>query len=258
MARNFDWTDGSGYLLYSAPGQARTADSGFAWRSKLGSLTWHLGSQGNDNYSIGGINTGGLAIEAVWLRETDYGPAQDSGLNETEWITYNLDRYGSVREVVANAASIKISKNAEPLHYMGCDARECFALEYLGGKLAVYTAGDLRYPVLTNIPYKKGVDSLPSFQGFGGDRDMGGSSPTARFARAAYYIAAGGSADLGPVFSALASLKVPAGTVATKWSYVYGLGDKEIIFEDGYRVKLGEIAAAAHSGLTEKVLYLPR
>jgi choloylglycine hydrolase len=258
MARNFDWADGNGYLLYSAPGLARTADSGFTWKSGLGSLTWHLNTQGNDNYSIGGINEKGLAIEAVWLRETDYGPAQGAELNETEWITYNLDRYGSVREVVANAAALKVGRRLEPLHYMGCDASECFALEYLNGKMVLLTSKDMPYPVLTNVPYKKGIDSLPSFQGFGGDREMAGTSPTARFARASYYLSTGGSAELPAVFSALSSLKIPAGNVSTKWSYVYDLANKEIVFEDSYRVKFRDIPAAPHAGLTEKILFLPR
>lgn len=258
MARNFDWHDGKGYLLFSAAGQARTADSGLRWSSGLASLTWHLDSMGSENYSIGGVNESGLAIEAVWLRETDYGPAQQGGLNEAEWITYNLDRYGSVREVAANAALLNISKKLEPIHYMGCDPDECFVLEYLGGKMALYTSKELPYPALTNIPYKKGVDSLPRFQGFGGDRELAGRSPLARFARASYFLSSGGGSDLTAVFTALSSLKIPDGELATKWSYVYDLGKKEIVFDDNYRVSLRGAMAAPRSGLSEKVLYLPR
>ena len=140
---------------------------------------------------------------------------------------------------------------------MGCDPSGCFVLEYLNGKMILYTSKELPYQVLTNIPYKKGVDSLPAFQGFGGNRELSGPSPLARFARASYFLSTGGSHDLAAVFSSLSSLKVSVGNFVTKWSYVYDLGKKEIIFENGRKINLGDVMAKPRAGLSEKILRLP-
>jgi choloylglycine hydrolase len=175
------------------------------------------------------MNEGGLVVALMWLDGSLY-PADDArpALGVLEWIQYQLDRYGSVAEVLAHADETRV-RGGTPLHYLIADASgDSATVEYLGGKLVVHAGAALPVAALTNDSYDSSLQYLRQFAGFGGGRAMpGGAASLDRFARAAMLMArpSGGQSAVDRTLDILASVAQPG---STRWSVAYDATHREV------------------------------
>jgi hypothetical protein len=158
VAKNFDWSLAEGEMMirpYNAKKQALASNK--SWISKYGSITFN---QYGPDLPNGGMNTEGLLMEALILGATKHKeltPIEESEvLNEAEFIQFNLDNYKSVEEVIENVSELKVKKIHVPIHYFTCDiSKQCAVIEFINGKVDVYTDEALELPILTNMAYEK-------------------------------------------------------------------------------------------------------
>ena len=172
---------------------------GATWVATYGSVTFN--QFGRDN-PMTGINEKGLMVSQMWLDETRYPPADTRPvIGNLEWIQYNLDRHGSVAEVLADAEAVRPMSRA-PIHYLVADAAgDAAALEFLDGKLVVHRGAAMPVRALTNSTYS---ESVAAFERAKAKGEMPKSvSSLDRFVRAAM-LAGGGNAD--PIARGLRSL----------------------------------------------------
>jgi choloylglycine hydrolase len=162
----------------------------------------------------------------MWLDETRY-PSADTRpvIGILEWIQYNLDRHGSVAEVLADAEAVRPMSLAT-IHYLVADATgDAAALEFLDAKLVVHRGAAMPVRALTNSSYS---DSVAAFERAKGKGEMPTSvSSLDRFVRAAR-LAGGGNAD--PIARGLEILAAVAQPDFTRWSIVYDLSAREVHF----------------------------
>jgi penicillin V acylase-like amidase (Ntn superfamily) len=217
VAKSYDWEHEDGMLHHNPAGLKKKAlvlregTTGIDWTSRYGSLTFNQYGREMPN---GGINEAGLVVEIMWLNGAEWPAADDRpALNELQWIQYQLDMYGSVKELLAAAGKIRVEPIHGRVHYMACDASgDCASLEYLEGKLVIHHGESLEVPVLTNHTYAQSLDHLRRHEGKTPARDEGSLS---RFQRAAERTAGDASAD-----SAWAGLEDVQWS-RTRWQIVY-------------------------------------
>lgn len=160
VAKNFDWSLAEGEMMirpFNARKQALASSK--SWISKYGSITFN---QYGPDLPNGGMNSEGLLMEALILGATKHKeltPTEETEvLNEAEFIQFNLDNYKSVDEVIANVTELKVKKFHVPIHYFTCDvSKQCAVIEFINGKVKVYTEETLELPILTNMAYEKVV-----------------------------------------------------------------------------------------------------
>jgi choloylglycine hydrolase len=145
-------------------------------------------------------------------------------------VQYQLDNFSTVAEVLASDASIRITGNSAPLHYLVCDRTgACATIEFLEGKTVAHTGDELPVNVLANNTYARSVAFLQQCKGFGGTQPIGKSPGSLdRFARAANLVKQGAGTD--PVASAFDILANVAQGEWTKWSIVYDMTGGKIFY----------------------------
>ena len=156
FGRNLDWVSSNGLIVVNKRGVQKKAftfypDQPMTWTSKYGSVTFN---QFGKEFPFGGMNEKGLVVE-IMLAQAKY-PAPDTrpAVNESQWIQYQLDNYSTIEEVIASDKLVRISKVAQNLHFLVCDADgNVAAMEFKNGKMAVYKGDQLPYAVLENDPY---------------------------------------------------------------------------------------------------------
>ncbi len=229
--KSYDWHIGTGVLTVNKRNVAKTSlqvkptDNAISWTSQWGSLTFN---QHGREFPLGGINEKGLAIEILWLEETQYPEADDrASLNELQWIQYQLDNFDTVKELALKADLYRVSDIAAKVHYIACDSSgDCATFEYLGKQLKKHpeATSPLVVPILTNNTYEESIAYLKKHSGFGGNRPIPqGNLSLARFARAAS-LAQQPSVGWESGFDVLDSVR----SVASQWQIVYGLSSKEV------------------------------
>jgi choloylglycine hydrolase len=222
--RNYDFDIGTGVVVVNARGVQKTSldkpgSPLTAWVSLYGSITFN---QFGREYPMDGMNEAGLVIGLMWLDGSAY-PADDQrpALGVLEWIQYQLDRYGSVAEVLAHAEEVRI-RGGTPIHYLIADATGAAAtIEYLGGELVVHAGASLPTANLTNDSYESSLRYLSQFSGFGGTRGMPSSTSSLdRFARTAIALRqpANNRTAVERTLDILASAAQPG---STRWSVAY-------------------------------------
>lgn len=230
LAKNFDWSDGEGYLLFSPAKEIRRTERGQSWQAQYSSLSFHLSSVG-PRLPMGGVNERGLSIEAVWLANAQY-PAPRSGnpvVNELEFIRYILDNAANTAEAQNLAVRFAITEKFEPLHFMVCDPQGCLVLEFIQGRLWIYTGRTLPAAVLTNTPYESSLRQLSMFVGFGGQKPIEGHGPSVRFARSTLFLMKTPKPTVAALFEALEASAIPSGSFATQWSYILDLNTQTVM-----------------------------
>jgi len=234
FGKNYDWHVAEGLLIVNKRGVAKRADGTgtsepAAWTSKHGSVTFN---QYGREFPSGGMNEAGLVVELMWLDGTRY-PAADSrgALGALQWIQYQLDTAGSVTEVLASDARIRI-ESSTPLHYLIADrAGRVAAVEFLDGRLVSHGGDPLPVPVLTNDRYDRSLEFVERLRTEGRPAPEGYGS-LHRFARAAERAAGfGGVPGAGAVDYAFETLADLAQGDATKWSIVYELDERRVSFK---------------------------
>ncbi|MDQ3169273.1 MAG: linear amide C-N hydrolase [Acidobacteriota bacterium] len=216
FGRNYDFEIGDGRVMVNAARLEKKGalDGGPSWRSRYGSVTFNQFGRG---YPMGGINEAGVVVELMWLDETQY-PAADARLpvSVLEWIQYQLDTAGSVADILASDARVRIQGQI-PLHYLVSDATGAAAtIEFLGGRLVARSGDTLPAAVLANETYASSLAFADARRG----QTPGGSGSHERFARVAAAlpdIAAAGGASIERAFTALGD----AAQRNTRWSIVY-------------------------------------
>lgn len=191
--RNMDWATPMPVDLYALPrGIARDGMTGrktLRWTARYGSIV----AESSD-----GMNEKGLAGHMLWLAESDYGRFDPNrpGLSVGLWLQYYLDNFATVKEAVEFTVRNQFQLvtgtydgRKVTLHLALEDpSGDSAVIEYVDGKPMIHHGK--QYTVMTNSPpYDEQLKNLGQFKGFGGDRQLPGTTEAAdRFVRAAYYL----------------------------------------------------------------------
>lgn len=234
FGRNYDWVSGNGMVLVNSRGVKKTSftapgSPAITWVAQCGSITFN---QFGKEFPHGGMNEKGLVVELMWLQVTAY-PEADSraGMNELQWIQYQLDNCANVEEVIATNEKIRIDRQgAAPLHFLVADAAgNAATIEFIKGKMVVHRGKDLKYPVLTNTVYSEALKKVEQDKsGAAGHSD----NSIARFATACQMVQQFKEAPAGtkPVDYAFTILNKIALGDYTKWSIVYDITERAIYY----------------------------
>jgi penicillin V acylase-like amidase (Ntn superfamily) len=259
VGRSMDWAEDPGTDLWSFPqGMERdggVGDGSIKWTSKHGSVI----SSFYNIATVEGMNDAGLAVNTLYLVESDYGDARASGkplMSVGAWTQYVLDNFGTVAEAVDALAKEPFAIVAPDLpggkkaggHLSIADASGDSAIfEYISGKLVIHH--DPKYTVMTNSPtfdeqlaiesYWKGVNGLSFLPGTINSPD--------RFVRMSWNLEAAPKQKdprlaVATAFSLIRTISVPLGLAdpdkpniaATIWRTVSDLGVKRYYFESAY------------------------
>ncbi|MEA3452330.1 MAG: linear amide C-N hydrolase [Bacteroidota bacterium] len=227
--RTMDWNDPqlTTSLWVFPRGMARDGGTGknsIKWKSKYGSVI-------ADFYgiaSVDGINEKGLAGNALYLAEADYGDAAKTGkptLKVGAWLQYYLDNFATVKEVV-NAEANPMFTVVAPILPNGQEATahislsdptgDSAILEYLDGKLVIHH--NPKFKVMTNSPtYDQQLALNAYWEQIGGSSFLPGTiSATDRFVRLSYNLKSSPKFKdqrlaVASVFSQLSAMSVPLG-----------------------------------------------
>ena len=262
LAKNLDRPVGEGYVFVNKRHVIKEAFGGAAspalrWISKYGSVTFN---QFGREFPLGGINEQGLVIEE--LNGPAGYPSSDErpGLNELQWIQYQLDNHSTVRDVLKSDARLRISKLLLDLHFLIADrSGKTAVVEFAGGRMVSYTGNDLPVRVLSNDSYAESVRYLKMHRGFGGERKVSnGPESTERFVRAATILEDFDWPMQGVLsdhaFTVLRSLE----QADTQWSIVYNIQRRLVFFKTRAHRRLKIISLdALDFSCASPVLMLP-
>lgn len=233
MAKSYDWSTNIGVLLTNNRGEERIAyptgkNQPMKWTSKYGSITFNQFGQFLPN---GGINEKGLAVEVLWLNDTEYCTRNKGNtLNELQWVQYQLDNCASVAEVIETNKNMYVIPIFAKLHFFVADkAGNATVIEYINGKFTAYTGKNLPYKGITNDTYQKSLNYYKNIEKFKIKRH---NASLNRFSRVAQNISnyektVNDSSVVDLAFSILDKVWVKNWT---KWNIVYDLTNLKIHF----------------------------
>jgi penicillin V acylase-like amidase (Ntn superfamily) len=257
VARSMDWGDTSAKTSLWVFPQGMKRDGGLGenplkWTSKYGSLIATL----YDAATVDGMNEKGLVGNVLYLAESDYGDAADTGkptISIGAWLQYFLDTYATVQEAVEAMQEAPFTvvapvlPNGRPAsgHLSISDPSGDSAIfEYLEGKLVVHHGPE--YRVMTNSPTFDQQLALDAYwQLIGGDKFLPGTISAAdRFARLSYNLNASPKFKdpklaVASAFSQIRAMSVPLGMSdpdhpnisSTLWRTVADENAKRYFFE---------------------------
>lgn len=226
--RSMDWKSEIGTNLWSLPrGVTRTGEAGpesATWTSRYGSVV----ATGYDVCTTDGLNEAGLAVNLLWLVESEY-PAVAAGgpaISLALWGQYVLDNFATVAEAVTalTAQPLRVATAAVPgedrlatLHLAMSDATGDSAIvEYIGGRQVIHHGR--QYQVMTNSPtFDRQLAITEYWNQIGGTVMLPGTNRAAdRFVRASFYVDAVPQTDdpllaVAAVFSVVRNVSVPYG-----------------------------------------------
>lgn len=272
VAHNFDWGNKGGYVLISRAGLKRQSKNiidaiPLQWESKYGSVVFSLNDPSgklNRDTIIGGMNERGLVAAILWLGESQYPKSNDKAvLSSVQWAEYMLDNAKSVQDVIELSKKITVATadyfgQKVMVHLTVYDATgQSAVLEYVKGKLNIYTGKDLPIPIITNSTYPKSLAAFTQYK----DKDVtqlpGGYWSIARFVLGANYInrlKLSSTNQLMPeAFNVLGYLIEPAfGDDPTDWSIVYDINNKVIYYRDIDNPQIRKVALSQINQLNGK------
>lgn len=272
--RSMDWKLDVGTNLWSLPrgirrdGQA--GDRSLTWTSRYGSVV----ATGYDICSTDGLNEAGLAVNLLWLAESEYpdDPDAPSAIALSLWAQYVLDMFGTVAEAVEalTAEPLTVRTTGVPgqdrlatLHLSMSDRTGDSAIvEYLGGRQVIHH--DPAYQVMTNSPtFDEQLAVNAYWAEIGGAVMLPGTNRAAdRFVRASFYIDAIPRTDdpfdaMAGVLSVVRNVSVPYGIAtsdepnisSTRWRTAADHKDLRYVFESAlspntFWVELGHLDLA--------------
>jgi penicillin V acylase-like amidase (Ntn superfamily) len=249
LAKNLDWPVGEGYLFVNKRNVRKEAFGShpaapLRWVSKYGSVTFN---QFGREFPLGGINEAGLVIEEL-SAPAEYPPAdQRPVLNELQWIQYNLDCHGSLKELLKGEPGLRVQRFLFNMHYLVSDAKgDVAVIEFVKGKIVSYAGKDLPVHVLGNNGYADSLRYLKLHEGFGGERVVSnGPESRERFFRATTILKDyDGPAQRPLVDDAFVVLKSLT-QEDTQWSIVYNIPRRLIFFKTRAFRRLKIVALAA-------------
>jgi penicillin V acylase-like amidase (Ntn superfamily) len=158
------------------------------WTSKYGSITVNPITR---EFPDGGMNEAGLCIWEMSLGKTKF-VENDSHpkLFMAQWMQYVLDNFESADQVIKSASEITLDGWGWHFFTGDRDGR-CAAIEFIDGEPAVHSGESLPVTALMNTEYSQELDTLKTYEGFGGDKKIPISDKTdinSRFVKAAYML----------------------------------------------------------------------
>lgn len=202
VGRNMDWFEDMKTNLWVFPrGIQRDGGVGknsLKWTSKYGSLV----ATAYEIMTVDGLNEKGLAVNPLWLAESDYGKRDEAipGISFTLVTQYFLDNFATVADAVRFIETKPFQIVTGPMgssnkkaagHLALADATgDSAVIEYIDGQLKIYH--DRQYTVMTNSPpFNEQLENLKQYKAFGGTKELPGSEQSPdRFVRAARYLEA--------------------------------------------------------------------
>ncbi|ADU29376.1 linear amide C-N hydrolase [Evansella cellulosilytica] len=166
LAQNYDFYYGHGLIVVSPRGlmkQSLTKDAAqkVTWVSNYGTVTF---TQFGRELPMSGMNEKGLTI-AMMHQEDGQFPAEDDrpGLNELQWIQYQLDQFKSVEEVIEHVEDFRLEKSVYELHYTIADSTGRTALiDFIDGVCHVTEHAECY--TMTNTSYEKSIAHAKKFE----------------------------------------------------------------------------------------------
>jgi penicillin V acylase-like amidase (Ntn superfamily) len=254
--RSMDWKSDTGTNLWAFPrGMPRDGCAGpgsATWTSRYGSVI----ASAYDVCSTDGVNEAGLAVNLLWLAESEYPAAGAEGpaVSLAVWAQYVLDLFGTVAEAVSalvatplvvRTAGVPGQDRLATLHLSMSDATGDSAIvEYVAGRQVVHHGRE--YRVMTNSPlFDKQLAITEYWDQIGGTVMLPGTNRAAdRFVRASFYVdAIPRLADpltaTAAVLSVVRNVSVPYGIAteeepnisSTRWRTAVDHRDRRYVFE---------------------------
>ena len=160
------------YIMTNSKNITKTAfmpwnDTPAKWTSKYNSLTFNGISK---EHPFSGMNEKGLVIINMTLRGTKYSEIDSCpAIGELQWIQYQLDTSESLQEVINSEEKIRITKySIRPLHFFVGDKKgETALIEFLNGKMVVYSGNSFPIHLATNSSYQDSINAVLKFLDFG-------------------------------------------------------------------------------------------
>lgn len=158
------------------------------WTSKYGSITVNPIVR---DFPDGGMNEAGLCIWEMSLGKTKF--IENDSLPKlfmSQWMQYVLDNFKSVDQVIKSTSEITIDGWGWHFFTGDRDGR-CAAIEFIDGEPVVHSGESLPVTALMNTEYSQELDTLKTYEGFGGDKEIPMSDKTdinSRFVKAAYML----------------------------------------------------------------------
>ena len=196
--RSMDWMQDIDNNLWVFPrGMRRDGAAGpksLKWESKYGSVVTTI----YEIATVDGINEKGLAVNILYLAESDYGAVGDKPpMCISMWGQYVLDHYATVAEAVSDLEKepfrlvAPVLPNGSPAHghlSMTDATGDSAIFEYIDGKLVIHHGP--QFTVMTNSPeYSQQLAISRYWEGVGGTAFLPGTSRASdRFARASFGI----------------------------------------------------------------------
>lgn len=229
--RNMDWFESLDASLWVMPREIKhngaAGQNSIEWTSKYGSVV----ITAFDKAVADGLNEKGLAVNALYLGETNFGKRNidTPGISWAGYVQYLLDNFATVSEAVKTMQSSNLEVVSSPipgskpkpptLHFSLSDATGDSAIfEYLNGKLVIHHGK--QYKVMTNSPiYSKQIALNAYWQTVGGENMLPGTVRASdRYVRANYYVnqlpAAKNNLDaISGVMSVMRNVAQPQATV---------------------------------------------
>lgn len=245
VARTFDWPDSQIMVLQNKAGGWNKSISGSSqknparWPVKYASLSFDMvNKDGAPNKAavVDGMNSAGLEAAVLELDATRYPQHPNKPtVASAMWVPYFLDQAASVKDAISLAKKIKViptiyNGKKTSLHLMLNDASGNSAvMEYLHGKLVVYTGKNLPLPVLTNTIYPQ---VLKEYQAAQQDSVLpAGYHSVARFVRAGYLLKTTRPQNSNQAFQILQAVAEPKDSDdPTQWSAVFNLTQRIAYF----------------------------
>ncbi|SEH59723.1 choloylglycine hydrolase [Mycolicibacterium rutilum] len=226
--RSMDWKAEIATNLWALPrGVQRTGQAGAnsaQWTSKYGSVV----ATGYDICTTDGLNEAGLAVNLLWLAESQYPAATADGpaVSLALWGQYVLDNFATVAEAVQalRATPLRVATTEVPgegrmatLHLAMSDRTgDSAIIEYIDGEQTIHHGR--QYQVMTNSPtFDKQLAITEYWKDIGGTVMLPGTNRAAdRFVRASFYINTVPKTDdpllaAATVFSVVRNASVPYG-----------------------------------------------
>ncbi|WP_297091637.1 linear amide C-N hydrolase [uncultured Draconibacterium sp.] len=204
----------------------RLNPSSHSWISRYGSVTFN--NFGKD-FPDGGMNEAGLFIWEM-NEEADY-PKNDSlpKLNQMNWMQYILDNFSTTAEAIKCASEVEI--DGWTWHYFVGDAKgKTAAIAFIKGKVVVHSGDDMPIPALFNTPYKRELELLKYFEGFGGEYKPDINDPNVpRFVRTATLINQY-NPETDPIDYGFYMLKTLRVYDDPEWSVLFDANGKNVYF----------------------------
>lgn len=158
------------------------------WTSKYGSITVNPIVR---DFPDGGMNEAGLCIWEMSLGKTKF--IENDSLPKlfmSQWMQYVLDNFKSVDQVIKSTSEITI--DGWGWHFFTGDRDGgCAAIEFIDGEPVVHSGESLPVTALMNTEYSQELDTLKTYEGFGGDKEIPMCDKTdinSRFVKAAYML----------------------------------------------------------------------